>query len=487
MVTDLIPANLQPDSRPATNVTFTDSRGLTAAKADVLAYHNPTTNTFVTVTANCTGTGTCTASIPTLADQIQITYTGSVPVGFAPTATLTLRVPPNAVDRSGDPIVSGDPIANCATVSAAQLSSTPQSCTAQTVTAPLPTMTLTKTRTSPSPVPPPSPVSWQLAFGAPATSPAPILNPVVTDCLPVGLDLVDPANAGDPANGSPPTSFTPAPAITRVPGGCGAGTIEVVWSWAGFTPALSIAPGTTGIFTLNTQIQPGTSPKTLTNTASATADNNPTPVNSSATVVVASGASLESLKLVKGSLDSAYTKFPDIGHTTIGGSADYQLTVTNTGNIPINKVTVIDILPFVGDTAVLNASAPRDSAWSPVMTGPVTAPPGVTVLLLDLPEPLPPRAQLQPARLRRGSFSTTPPTPISSVASLEFSFPGTLAPGQTLTLAWPMAAPANAPVTTLGGVELVRVHRVPHRHRRPAHPGRTQQGRHRGQPLTRSC
>ncbi len=105
VVTDLIPANLQPDSRPATNVTFTDSRGLTAAKADVLAYHNPTTNTFVTVTATCTGTGTCTASIPTLADQIQITYTGSVPVGFAPTATLTLRVPASAVDRTGVPIL----------------------------------------------------------------------------------------------------------------------------------------------------------------------------------------------------------------------------------------------------------------------------------------------------------------------------------------------------------------------------------------------
>jgi uncharacterized repeat protein (TIGR01451 family) len=449
VVTDLIPANLQPDSRPATNVSFTDPRGLTQAKADVLAYHNPTTNAFVSVTATCTGTGTCAASIPTLADQIQITYTGSVPVGFAPTATLMLRVPASAVDRTGVPITSGDPIANCATVSAAQLSSTPQSCTAQSVTAPLPTMMLTKTRTSPSPVPPPSPVSWQLAFGAPTTSPAPILNPVVTDCLPPGLDLVDPANAGDPANGSPPALFTPPPAITRVPGGCGAGTVEVVWSWAGFTPALSIAPGTTGIFTLNTQIQPGTSPKTLTNTTSATADNNPTPVNSSATVTVAAGASLESLKLVKGSLDPAFTKFPDIGHTTIGGSADYQLTVTNVGNVAINKVTVIDILPFVGDTAVLNASAPRDSDWSPILTGPVIAPPGVTVSYSTSHNPCRPELNFNPPGCVTGSFSTTPPTPISAVASLEFSFPGTLAAGQTLTLAWPMAAPPNAPVGTV--------------------------------------
>ena len=271
----------------------------------------------------------------------------------------------------------------------------------------------------------------------------------MTDCLPAGLDLVDPANAGDPANGSPPAKFTPPPAITRVPGGCGVGTVEVVWSWAGFTPALSIAPGTTGIFTLNTQIQPGTSPKTLTNTSSATADNNPTPVNSSATVAVAAGASLESLKLVKGSLDPAFTKFPDIGHTTIGGSADYQLTVTNDGNVGINKVSVIDILPFVGDTAVLNASAPRDSDWSPVLTGPVTAPPGVTVSYSTSHNPCRPELNFNPPGCATGSFSTTPPSPISAVASLQFSFANTLNPGQTLTLAWPMAAPPNAPVGTV--------------------------------------
>ena len=35
------------------------------------------------------------------------------------------------------------------------------------------------------------------------------------------------------------------------------------------------------------------------------------------------------------------------------------------------------------------------------------------------------------------------------MASLQFSFAGTLAPGQTLTLAWPMAAPPNAPVGTV--------------------------------------
>ncbi len=445
VVTDLIPDNLQPVT-PGSNVSFTDPRGIATARSDVLAYHNPATNQFVTVATTCTGsgTGTCAGSIPASADQIQITYSGPVAPGFASTATLALRVPANAVSRSALPITAGDTIQNCATVSASQLSSTLQSCTSQTVTEPVPTMTMAKVRTSPSPVPPPSTVSWQLTFGAPATSLAPILNPVITDCLPGGLDLVNPANPGDPVNGSPPAAFAPAPSITRVVNGCGPNTIQVVWSWAGSDPTLSIPPGTTGVFTLNSQIQPGQAPGTLTNTASAIADNNPTPVTSSASVIVATGASLESLKLIKGSLDPAYNKFPDVGHTTVGGSADYRLTVTNTGNIPMNRVTVIDILPFVGDTAVLNAGAARDSQWSPILTGPVTAPAGVTVSYSTSSNPCRPELNYSPPGCVSGSFTTSTPSPISSVSSLKFDFGTTvLAPGQTFQLAWPMSAPPN--------------------------------------------
>jgi uncharacterized repeat protein (TIGR01451 family) len=451
VVTDTLPDELETDTLSGVNAHFTDPRGITAARSDVLAYHDPTTGTYVPVATTCTGstTGTCTGLIPTVADQVQITYTGSVAPGFSSAAHLALLVFPSGIGRSGLPVLPGSTIQNCATVSASALTSTPQSCTAQTATAPSPTMDLTKTRTSPSPVPPPSKVSWQLAFGAPASSRAPILNPVVTDCLPKGLDLVDPADPGDPANGSPPASFTPAPSIARIVDGCGADTIAMVWSWAGSDPGLSIAPGTSGTFTLNTQIQPGTSPGTLTNTSSVSAENNSTPVTSSATVVVASGASLSAVKLVKGSLDSTYTKYPNVGHTTIGGSADYEMTMTNTGNVPIDNLTAIDILPYVGDTAVLNVNDPRGSAWSPSLTGPVTAPAGVTVSYSTSRDPCRPQLNYNPPGCENGTFSTTPPSPISSVASLQFSYVGPLAPDQTLLLDWPMVAPMDAPVGTV--------------------------------------
>ncbi len=456
VVDDVLPSNTNPAQNVATNVTFTDTSGL--ANNDILQYLDSTTGQFVVASKSCTS-GICTALIPAAATEVRVTLTGSRPPGFTGgspatagfTLTLTLQVPPNAVTRSGLPILKGSTVVNCATMTADQFTSPPnppaQACTTQTITEPVPNMSLTKTRTTPSPVPPPSPVSWQLVFGAPATSLAPILNPVVTDCLPAGLDLVNPSNPGDPANGGPPSNFTPAPtSITRVPGGggCAANQIAVIWSWAGSDPALSIAPGTSGTFTLRTVLQPGTAPATLTNSASAIADNNSTPTPpATATVVVATGASLDSIKLIKGSLDPDFSKYPNVGHTTLSGSADYRMQITNTGNVPINKITAIDILPFVGDTAVLNTSAPRDSQWSPLLTGPVTAPAGVTVLYSTSTNPCRPDLNYNPPGCVSGSFSTTVPSPISSVASLEFQHAGTLAPGASIQIDWPMVAPAT--------------------------------------------
>ncbi|MEL6926181.1 MAG: hypothetical protein AAFO94_19215, partial [Bacteroidota bacterium] len=57
--------------------------------------------------------------------------------------------------------------------------------------------------------------------------------------------------------------------------------------------------------------------------------------------------SIESEKLVKGQLDSTYTKYPQYGNTVPGGIADYQLEIRNLGNVSVDSITIIDILPFV--------------------------------------------------------------------------------------------------------------------------------------------
>ena len=58
--------------------------------------------------------------------------------------------------------------------------------------------------------------------------------------------------------------------------------------------------------------------------------------------------SLESEKLVIGQLDSAFTMFPETANTVPGGVADYRLVIRNTGNIQLDSIVIIDILPFPG-------------------------------------------------------------------------------------------------------------------------------------------
>ncbi len=471
VVTDSIPPQTQFAQGVNPNLVFTDTADGSASAA-TFEYFDSATGQWVPVPTGTAGVpsrscanGICDVFLPATATGIRITYVprppgfmGGTPATLGSTITMTLQVPPSAVSRSGAGILNRQTFQNCATVSADELATTEEACApTQTVTEPPPTMTLSKTRVTPTgPAPPPSRVTFDLVFAVPASSPSPAVNPTVTDCLPsgqvggvqVGLDLVDPSNPSDSANWS--TTFSPGPtSVERVPGGggCAADQIAVIFSWAG--AGLSVAPGTSGTITLITVLQPGT-PTTpqgtpLINSATAIAENNTTPTPpATATVAVASGASLDSIKLIKGSLDQDYSKYPNVGKTTFAGSVLYRIQITNSGNVPIDQITAIDILPFVGDTAVLNIGIPRGSQWSPILTGQVEAPDGVTVLYSTSTNPCRPELNYNPPDCVSGSFSDAPPGgDFSAVRSLEFQYPAALAPGHSLQINWPMVAPAN--------------------------------------------
>lgn len=78
--------------------------------------------------------------------------------------------------------------------------------------------------------------------------------------------------------------------------------------------------------------------------------------------------SIASDKKVKGSLDTEFTEEPEVGETIEGGSADYKITLTNTGNSIVNEFEIIDILPHIGDTGVILANQQRQSEF-PVFLG----------------------------------------------------------------------------------------------------------------------
>lgn len=63
-----------------------------------------------------------------------------------------------------------------------------------------------------------------------------------------------------------------------------------------------------------------------------------------------------------------YTEFPRYSVTYEGGTADYKLVIRNSGNTRLGKIDVLDILPYVGDSAVRvsgTSLVPRGSEWRP--------------------------------------------------------------------------------------------------------------------------
>ncbi len=74
--------------------------------------------------------------------------------------------------------------------------------------------------------------------------------------------------------------------------------------------------------------------------------------------------STSSDKKVKGALDSDYVEQPLVGKTYEGGKLEYKITVKNIGNSDLTGVEIVDILPYVGDSAVISPTTPRASEFN---------------------------------------------------------------------------------------------------------------------------
>jgi uncharacterized repeat protein (TIGR01451 family) len=166
---------------------------------------------------------------------------------------------------------------------------------------------------------------------------------------------------------------------------------------------------------------------------------------------ISSAASMESIKWVKGSLDTAYSRYPNFGWTVPGGNADYKLILKNTGNVPMKEIKIIDILPFVGDRGLIDPST-RLTQWRPNLADPLAAPAGTTVYYSTVSNPCrdevkqPADPSPFPSGCVSPSWSTTPPADITTVQSVKIDFGATiLAGGDSLLFTWPMRAPVNAP------------------------------------------
>ncbi|WGZ92537.1 MAG: SdrD B-like domain-containing protein [Candidatus Thiothrix putei] len=77
---------------------------------------------------------------------------------------------------------------------------------------------------------------------------------------------------------------------------------------------------------------------------------------------------LDSVKWVKGELDSGFSRTPNTGKTGLSGAGTYVLEIRNTGNVTDTQLEVQDVLPALGDTALVTGGA-RQSQWSMELAG----------------------------------------------------------------------------------------------------------------------
>ncbi|MGL4914227.1 MAG: SdrD B-like domain-containing protein, partial [Romboutsia sp.] len=141
-------------------------------------------------------------------------------------------------------------------------------------------------------------------------------------------------------------------------------------------------------------------------------------------------------------LDTDYTEFPAKGKTYNGGTLEYKLTLSNTGNVNLEEIEVVDIFPHVGDSGVILVDNPRGSQFEVYLTDT----PQISVSSTDplLPKPtvvIEYSNSFDPVRFGAtnniigsvNDWTTVMPYPSNLVKSIKISIKDTsLKPGQSI-------------------------------------------------------
>jgi uncharacterized repeat protein (TIGR01451 family) len=160
------------------------------------------------------------------------------------------------------------------------------------------------------------------------------------------------------------------------------------------------------------------------------------------TVDIQAVAQLVSGKTVKGTCDAA--GFTNSSSGLLSGSAfQYKIRVQNVGTVSVENFTLIDILPFVGDTGVVDTT-PRGSQWAPSLVSPILAPSDVTVYYSTSGNPCRGEVGGPTSGCDAPNWTTVAPEPISDVKSFKLEFTGAPAVSyDTKEMVFNMVAPAG--------------------------------------------
>jgi uncharacterized repeat protein (TIGR01451 family) len=328
---------------------------------------------------------------------------------------------------------------------------------------------------NPGAVPPGGVVEYTLSWDLNETgSSSPPVNPIFTDLLPIGMDYV--VGSAKQGNNTGAGSGGPLPATEEVIlNYLGTGRTLVRWKFTGIYGQFANNGGEAIRF--NAKVRAGTqvgiqdntfnvssndqitsskfswpgSGKELTDTQDLDGDGSSTDIivtSEKATLNVVELATLESYKWVKGSLDPSENRYPITGRTTRGGTADYRLIVRNLGNITMKNVVVYDILPHIGDKAVIGTQD-RLTAWRPNLLSTVSfVPNDPNIKVYYSQQTNPCRPEVYSSAGCVNDWTLTPPADLATVQALKFDFGTMNIPGgDSIQLSWQMKAPVDAPTS----------------------------------------
>ena len=300
-------------------------------------------------------------------------------------------------------------------------------------------------------------------------------RPVFTDLLPANLRYV-PGSQTSNSSGFPSLGGVP-PTFEVIEDFNGTGRQLLRWSWPG-GQAMTECQYLEVRF--QARVEPGTPPGTYVNYSQffdAAFTNNNTPLTniciydrepdagdfdgdgntteyrclSGIGYTVVETASMVVTKEVRGSFDDAFTTPPAIGLVNPGSTAEYRITLQNTGNLSLTNFVAYDIFPFVGDTGVsgMQLGTPRGSQWQPTLAGAVTPPAGGTVEYSLSTNPCRGEVITQGGALASGPVGcvndwTPSPASFSAVRAIRINLGSTvLAGGESRTVTVSIAAPTG--------------------------------------------
>ena len=165
-----------------------------------------------------------------------------------------------------------------------------------------------------------------------------------------------------------------------------------------------------------------------------------------------------------------FTRYPCVAQTDPDTDFQYRFKFTNYGNINLTNYVAYDILPFIGDTGVVESltTSPRGTVWRPVLTGPLTVNTAMTtatnanvqVLYNLTSNPCRPELAngLNDATWQTGCDNTwytaaqvTDWSAVKSFKVLAFHNGEAWAPATDIIMEATMHAPAGAPASSLSG------------------------------------